>query len=604
MPGSSAKIIKRYLLLGKPVAVEIHAADGLRKSQYGLLADKKKCPKKKGRKYHPKPYEGSCSNDPARIDHMLLIVGWEILKNSLGIDTPCWKMLNTWGKVLAIPASTPPCVQDAVGFADLNYLYFVGGYKEPEDKMDERTILKGSMISKGKICKASRRNVQQKGLRQEGLAQNIISWIEKANPNQISALKDVYKSLGTQNRPGTNLLLAILCAVRCNEKCGAFEELLTLLGQIQSMAKSTFLSNEQVIILGKLTHGFFLCRREHFPDVSVTPKCHFYAHMLKNWQNYTIFGSCCVAPISTTSVGPALLRNNYTGPGFIYSLMPYYTLDNYDKSLDEDVKAFRMGRDDAGPHLHDNCLFVFPSKVHFDMEIIFDRALVCDLSTGQLCVKELKAAVYDKYGHPQIPTNRSRFSSTVIGNRLFIVGGLHQIFHVDSETQSPRRWTSVQEVIYKDVWTLDLLTWTWRRWSKEGTGVPLYSTASIYQAPYINIFGGVNKDGDDTNDLLQLLVEPPNLKNLAMRAAVKMIKPLLEAEILTQDRHVFILTQDRHVFILTQDRHVFILTQDRHVFILTQDRHVFILTQDRYVFILTQDSVSDVSVNYENTDDQ
>uniref|UniRef100_A0A915DKM6 Uncharacterized protein n=1 Tax=Ditylenchus dipsaci TaxID=166011 RepID=A0A915DKM6_9BILA len=53
----------------------------------------------------------------------------------------------------------------------------------------------------------------------------------------------------------------IVDIVRCNEKCGAFEELLTLLGQIQSMAKSTFLSNEQVIMLGKLTHGFFLCMR-------------------------------------------------------------------------------------------------------------------------------------------------------------------------------------------------------------------------------------------------------------------------------------------------------------------------------------------------------
>uniref|UniRef100_A0A915EQF4 Uncharacterized protein n=1 Tax=Ditylenchus dipsaci TaxID=166011 RepID=A0A915EQF4_9BILA len=46
----------------------------------------------------------------------------------------------------------------------------------------------------------------------QGLAQNIISWIEKANPNQISALEDVYKRLGAQNRPGSNLLLAIMCA--------------------------------------------------------------------------------------------------------------------------------------------------------------------------------------------------------------------------------------------------------------------------------------------------------------------------------------------------------------------------------------------------------
>uniref|UniRef100_A0A915E4M2 LAGLIDADG homing endonuclease n=1 Tax=Ditylenchus dipsaci TaxID=166011 RepID=A0A915E4M2_9BILA len=96
----------------------------------------------------------------------------------------------------------------------------------------------------------------------QGLAQNIISWIEKANPNQISALEDVYKSLGAQKQAWYQFFYWQSCAkYAVNEKCGAFEELLTLLGQIQSMAKSTFLSNEQVIMLGKLTHGFFLCLR-------------------------------------------------------------------------------------------------------------------------------------------------------------------------------------------------------------------------------------------------------------------------------------------------------------------------------------------------------
>uniref|UniRef100_A0A915DVY2 Uncharacterized protein n=1 Tax=Ditylenchus dipsaci TaxID=166011 RepID=A0A915DVY2_9BILA len=48
-------------------------------------------------------------------------------------------------------------------------------------------------------------------------------------------------------------------AVCCNEKHEGYEQLLTLLGQIQSMAESTFLSNEQVIVLGKWTDEFFLC---------------------------------------------------------------------------------------------------------------------------------------------------------------------------------------------------------------------------------------------------------------------------------------------------------------------------------------------------------
>uniref|UniRef100_A0A915E653 Uncharacterized protein n=1 Tax=Ditylenchus dipsaci TaxID=166011 RepID=A0A915E653_9BILA len=81
-------------------------------------------------------------------------------------------------------------------------------------------------------------------------------------------------------------LKKIVDIVRCNEKCGALEELLTLLVQIQSMAKSTFLSNEQVILLGKLTHGFFLCLREHFLDASVTPKCHLLCSHVEEFLNY------------------------------------------------------------------------------------------------------------------------------------------------------------------------------------------------------------------------------------------------------------------------------------------------------------------------------
>uniref|UniRef100_A0A915DJ61 DALR anticodon binding domain-containing protein n=1 Tax=Ditylenchus dipsaci TaxID=166011 RepID=A0A915DJ61_9BILA len=60
-------------------------------------------------------------------------------------------------------------------------------------------------------------------------------------------------------------------AVCCNEKHEGYEQLLTLLGQIQSMAESTFLSNEQVIVLGKWTDEFFLCLKEKFPDASITP---------------------------------------------------------------------------------------------------------------------------------------------------------------------------------------------------------------------------------------------------------------------------------------------------------------------------------------------
>uniref|UniRef100_A0A915D252 FH2 domain-containing protein n=1 Tax=Ditylenchus dipsaci TaxID=166011 RepID=A0A915D252_9BILA len=43
---------------------------------------------------------------------------------------------------------------------------------------------------------------------------------------------------------------------------------------LEAESEVNFLSNEQVIMLGKLTHGFFLCLRKHFPDASVTPKCH------------------------------------------------------------------------------------------------------------------------------------------------------------------------------------------------------------------------------------------------------------------------------------------------------------------------------------------
>uniref|UniRef100_A0A915DGC4 Uncharacterized protein n=1 Tax=Ditylenchus dipsaci TaxID=166011 RepID=A0A915DGC4_9BILA len=40
------------------------------------------------------------------------------------------------------------------------------------------------------------------------------------------------------------------------------------------MAEATFLSNEQIAMLGEWTHNFFLCLRKNFPDVPVTPKCH------------------------------------------------------------------------------------------------------------------------------------------------------------------------------------------------------------------------------------------------------------------------------------------------------------------------------------------
>uniref|UniRef100_A0A915DJ68 Uncharacterized protein n=1 Tax=Ditylenchus dipsaci TaxID=166011 RepID=A0A915DJ68_9BILA len=93
-------------------------------------------------------------------------------------------------------------------------------------------------------------------------------------PSLHIALEDVYKSLGAQKQAWYQSFNGNHVRSTCNEKCGAFERTSHFAWTDPVDGEVNFLSNEQVIMLGKLTHGFFLCLKEHFPDASVTPKCH------------------------------------------------------------------------------------------------------------------------------------------------------------------------------------------------------------------------------------------------------------------------------------------------------------------------------------------
>uniref|UniRef100_A0A915D9K2 Peptidase C1A papain C-terminal domain-containing protein n=1 Tax=Ditylenchus dipsaci TaxID=166011 RepID=A0A915D9K2_9BILA len=470
----------RLLLAGTPISVQIYAHDDLFK--YGGKTEKaKKCNKKisveSKQKIEILPYEGRCKDAKDMPNHMLLLAGWKILDVN-GKKVLCWKFLNTWGK--------------SKGYNGYIYL------RDDTNKCRQSNYSEREELEKSRIWRYNPICNEWTFLP----VYNFTTCLDTSNQRPAYFPSDMGLKKG-------------VAPFSSNITCSSMNDyaegpgFFYFSGSDEEM-HIVYLEADARHFIDK-TVGFNISSPIYKHGCSFPTEFYQYLFVLvENDQSSGFQAQFCKLSISDCGEWQRTHE------------LPFYTYDEWNKCFGEDVNTFGKGTNfynqNEGPHFHHNQLFIFPTYTSNNIDYVtFEQALVLDQNTQKLYVKELNAAIYDQLHQPQLPVDRAHFSTVIVERG-------------ECDVNPVCICKNVEYVRYADVWTLDLLTWTWTKWSEHGIGVPLSNTAYIYRAPYIYVFGGVNKDSEDTNDLILLLIEPPTLKNLAMRAAVKTMKPLLGKE--------------------------------------------------------------------------